>query len=144
LVAERTLTDFLQHSGDVLPDVERGEVRLRRRGTDDLVLVSGRHWDRLSESIRVLAEDSRLHATGSTASERFALGWLSLLRPGDRSACIEELRRATLAAIETGRLADLEETVESWRATALATWDEEQNRARAGYTDDAVRPLPRP
>ena len=144
MLADRTLTDFLQHSGDVLPDVERGEVRLRRRGGEDLVLVSGRHWDLLGDSIRVLAEDAHLRAASPLAAERFALGWLNLLEPGDRSACVEELRRAALAAVETGRLSDLEDTVEGWRATALATWDDNQNRERQGYTNDAVQPLPRP
>jgi prevent-host-death family protein len=141
---DRTLTDFLQHSGDVLPEVERGEVRLRRRGADDLVLVSGRHWDRLSDMIRILAEDAHLRAASPSAPERFAVGWLGLLGPDDRATCIEELRRATLAAFESGRLADLENAVDGWRATALATWDDEQNRNRAGYSEDAVVPLARP
>lgn len=144
MLADRTLTDFLQHSGDVLPDVERGEVRLRRRGGEDLVLISGRHWDRLGDSIRVLAEDAHLRATSPSTSERFALGWLNLLPPADRSTCIEELRRAALAAVETGRLSDLEDTVEGWRATALAAWDDEQNRLKPGYASDAVQPIPRP
>lgn len=142
MLAERTLTDFLQHSGEVLPDVERGEVRLRRRGGDDLVLVSGRHWDRLADSVRVLFEDSQLRALPS--ARPFATDWIGLLRPDDRAACVEELRGTLVAALATGRLADLEEAVEAWRATALATWDDERNAQRPGYAADNVRPLARP
>lgn len=142
MLAARTLTDFLQHSGDVLPEVDRGEVRLRRRGADDLVLVSGRHWDRLVDSVRVIAEDAHLPAT--PAAQPFATGWIRLLRPDDRAACVEELRRTLVAVLATGRLADLDEAVEAWRATALATWDDERNRQRPGYADDDVLPLARP
>jgi hypothetical protein len=144
MLAGRTLTDFLQHSGDVLPELERGEVRLRRRGGDDLVLVSGRHWDRLADCVRVFAEEAHMRASAPEQPTRFALGWLGLLRPDDQRACIDELRRTLLAAVESGRLSDLEETFDAWRATALATWDEERNQSRPGYADDDVRALARP
>lgn len=156
MLTERTLTDFLQHSGEVLPEVDRGEVRLRRRGADDVVLVAGRHWDRVVDSIRVVAEEldklravlagvraDELHAVRA-AAKPFATDWIGLLRPDDRAACIDELERTLLASLASGRLADVEEAVDGWRATALATWDQERNRARPGYAAEDIRSLPRP
>jgi len=41
-VGERTLSEFLQHSGQVLPDLAEGEVLLHRRDGEDLILMTRR------------------------------------------------------------------------------------------------------
>lgn len=72
------------------------------------------------------------------------LPWLGLLAPGSRTACLEELRAIAGVAFESGRLGRLVETLRAWEATALATWDEQRNRERLGYDDDAAVGLARP
>jgi len=147
-VPTRTLTDFLQHSGQVLTELDEGEVVLRRRQGDDLVVLSRSHWEAVLSSIRLLAEAHRPAPTASsdaTASRVWlSLPWLALLEPEDRQACIEELTAAALAAVESGRLRTLADILSEWRATALATWDASRLRDRPGYFDDAPVSLPRP
>src|SRR5688572_11594688 len=139
--AERTLTDFLQHSGDILPDVEHGNVLLRRRGGDDLVLVSRRHWQAIGDSLRALAEEQQHDAPTGL---RFSLPWLSLLPAEEQRACLDELRRTAVPALESGQLSALSDVLTAWRATALAMWDEQRGRERAGYIADEPTLLPRP
>jgi hypothetical protein len=144
-----TLTNFLQHSGRVLSDVERGEIILRRRDGDDLVLLTRRHWEALSESFLALAEAYRLAQVGAEpgrdrAPTWFALPWMSLLTPEDQRACIEEVSKATIAALHSGNLSDLADLLAQWRATALATWDDENKRDRPEYRLDDPKPLRRP
>ncbi len=149
MATTRTLTEFLQHSGEILPEVEHREVVLRRRSGDDLVIVSREHWQALEDSLRVLAEAYH-HSRAADRSEAgeepawFALPWLSLLRPEDRQACVAELTRAALAALEAGRLPALAETLDQWRATALATWDADRAADSPDSSADAPFPLPRP
>src|SRR6266542_2516559 len=143
-VTERTLTEFLQHSGEVLPAVERGEVILRRRSGDDVVLVSRRHWRAVADSLRALAEDRERGSDVAGGGMRFALPWLSLLPLEDQRACLDELRRTAVLALDTAELAGLADVLSSWRAAALATWDDQRNGARAGYAMDEPRSLPRP
>lgn len=149
MAATRTLTEFLQHSGKVLPEVERGEVVLRRRDGDDVVLVSREHWQALGDSLRALAEaQQRDRVRGGSEGEEprgwFALPWMSLLHPDDQQRCLEELTATALAALETGNLAVLAETVARWRATAVATWDDDRRREQLDYLTDEPLPLPRP
>lgn len=145
----RSLTDFLQHSGQILPEIEQGEVVLRRRDGDDLVIVSHKHWEALCSGLLALAEaycgaSTADCAASSDKAKRFALPWLSLLVEEDRSACYRELVLAAIAAIEFGRFEQLDDALEQWRATALATWDEERRKDQAGYWDNAPVPLERP
>jgi hypothetical protein len=146
--APPTLTDFLQHSGRVLTGVEEGEVILRRREGDDLVLLSHRHWKALTDSLRALAEAyDGMAGRGQPANRRrtwFALPWMSLLTEEDQAACVAELSHTAIAAIESGKLDDLSTVLAQWKATALATWDDERRRDRQGQTVDDPRPLPRP
>ena len=148
-VVERTLTDFLQHSGKILPEVERGEVVLRRRAGDDLVLVSRKHWEAYVGSLRALAEVCQItHREGAEQEVKrtrwFALPWMSLLTEEDQKGCIRDLTETAIAALEAGKLSRLVEALAQWRATALATWDDEQRRGRPGYEEDDAIALPRP
>lgn len=148
-VASTTLTEFLQHSGRILPQVDQGEIILRRREGDDLVVLTRRHWKALSDSYLALAEayrQGRMDAPmrGVSSPTGFALPWLSLLAPEDQATCLDELSKATIAALQSGRLADLAFLLAQWRATALATWDDEQRRKRPEAQIDDPWPLPRP
>lgn len=144
-----TLTEFLQHSGRILPEVERGEIVLRRRGGDELVIVAQEHWRALGDTLRALAEARRVQQRGDSEqgeqrTEWFALPWMSLLRADDQRACIDELSGTALAALDTSRLPALAETLARWRATALATWDDDRRRDEAGYGADEPFALSRP
>lgn len=147
MATTRTLTEFLQHSGTILPEVERGEVVLRRRSGDEIVLIAQEHLRALEASLRVLAEAYRAVQPGEQHEqpprEWFALPWMSLLHPDDQRACLDELTATALASVESGKLAALAETLAQWRATALATWDADRQRERA-YDLDEPLPLARP
>jgi hypothetical protein len=147
MATTRTLTEFLQHSGTILPEVERGEVVLRRRSGDEIVLIAEQHLRALEASLLVLAEAYRAGQLGGRQEqprrEWFALPWMSLLPLDDQRACLDELTATALAAVESGRLAALAETLAEWRATALATWDADRQRDRE-YDLDEPLPLERP
>jgi len=144
----RTLTDFLQHSGEILPEVEQGEIVLRRRNGDDLIVISRKHWEALSASLLALAGAHRTAQAGSgeasSQTEWFALPWMSLLGKDDREACLRELTLAAIAALESGRFQPLVEAIAQWRATALATWDDARRQDEPGYREDAPSGLARP
>lgn len=142
-VTERTLSEFLQHSGRLLPEVEKGEVLLRRRGGEDLVVMTRGQNDALSTIVRTLAAIVAGGGDRATA----VLPWLAFLSPEDRDACLRELCEVASAAVATGQLRHLEEMLYQWEATGLAAWDERRLRERADYADYAREepiPLPRP
>jgi hypothetical protein len=144
-----TLTDFLQHSGRVLSEVEQGEIHLRRREGDDLVLLTRRHWEALSESFFAVAEAYRQvqvdpKSDDDYAPMRFALPWMSLLTSEDQTECIEDVSRATIAALQLGKLSELVTLLARWKATALATWDDANKLDRPDYWIDEPQPLHRP
>ena len=148
-MASRTLTEFLQHSRQVLPELDEGEVVLRRRQGDDVVMLSRPHWEAILDSVRLLAEARQVQAQANRGPVTsppawLSLPWLALLEPEDRDACIQELASTALAAVESGRLRPLAEALEVWRATALAVWDARRAADRLGYADEAPVPLPRP
>jgi hypothetical protein len=139
-VKELTLSEFLQHSGSVLPELEAGEVVLRRRDGDDLVLMTRRHNLALTDIARAFFALS----TGEAHAVEAIFPWLAFLSATDREECIRELREVGAAALETGRLGRLAETLYAWKATAYAVWDDRQQRERVGYSDDDPLDLPRP
>ncbi|MCL5108226.1 MAG: hypothetical protein M1401_05085 [Chloroflexi bacterium] len=146
-VAERTLTEFLQHSGRVLPEVERGEVVLRRRDGDSLVLISQSHWEALAKSFTAVAEaardlESRCQCPPAPRTGEFALSWLSLLSEQEQRECLRELSQALVAALADGKFESLVNTLAQWRATALATWDDAQKPT--GYWEGAPLDVERP
>lgn len=139
-IKDITLSEFLQHSGRVLPDLEEGEVVLRRRDGDDLIVMTRRQNEALSNTARAFFALS----TGEPHAVETVLPWITFLTPADRDECIRDLRDVGATSIQTGQLGRLAETLYAWRATALATWDEQRQRERVGYTDDEPIDLPRP
>ena len=139
-VSERTLSEFLQHSGEVLPDLLEGEVLLHRRSGEDLVLLTKKQRDALQLTLHAFLRA----AHGGTGEVSHAIPWFGFLSGSDQEACLDELRSVALGALESGRLAQLVETLYSWRATALAVWDERQRRRRSGDDVDEPLALPRP
>jgi len=141
-VTKPTLTEFLQHSGRILPELEQKQVVLRRRAGSDIVVLSGEHWQALSLSLVVLAGACR--GGEEAPGQVFGLPWMALLLPEDRQAFLSELSLAAVAALESGRFRELAELMSQWRATALATWDEANRGTQPGHPEDAPLPLARP
>ena len=140
-----TLTEFLQHSGRILPELEQGQVVLRRRQGDDIVVLSRAHWDALSASVLALAGscDWTEEPTAGGRPAASAPPWMALLRQEDREACLRELAVAAIATWESGQFRRLADLIAQWRATALATWDEEA-QVQPEYREDRPLPLARP
>jgi hypothetical protein len=136
---ERTLSEFLQHSGRLLDEIDEGEIELRRRSGEDLVLMTASQ----REALHVLA-GAFVAASRDPEIAGTVLPWLRLLSPDSRLLGLEELRAIAGVALETGRLGRLVETLRAWEATALATWDAQRNRERLGYDEDTPVPLARP
>lgn len=138
--AERTLSEFLQHSGRVMPEIEEGEVVLRRREGEDLVLMTRRQ----NEALHVTARVFFALAAGGLGAVEAIIPWITLLSPTDRKAFLQELREIGAVALQSGRLGRLADVLYAWEATALATWDEERDRESLGSRDEAPVDVPRP
>jgi hypothetical protein len=142
-ITETTLSDFLQHSGKVLPSVASGEVLLRRRDGDDLILATSKQLEALQTVLRAFISI----ADGGRERVKTVFPWFGFLQSDDQQEFLRELSRAADATIITGRLSELEEIIDEWRATALAVWDDTRLRARGDadtYRRTDPRPLPRP
>ena len=139
-VRERTLSEFLQHSGQVLPDVAEGEVVLRRRDGEDLVIMTRRQ----SEALHAVLQAYFALADGNGSAVQAALPWLAFLSSGDRAACLRELREVGAAALHSGQLSRLAETLYAWEATGLAAWDLQRRVEQAPSQDEDPIEIPRP
>jgi len=138
-----TLTEFLQHSGKILSRVAEGEIRLHRRDGEDLVLTTSAQMQALQETLRafVAITDGGKERVGTV------FPWFGFLEPADQIECLRDLREAANATALTGRLSQLEEIIDEWRASALATWDEKRLQARGDarkYRASEPRTLRRP
>jgi len=139
-VGEHTLTEFLQHSGRVIPEIAEGVVLLRRRDGDDLVLMTRGQNEALDTTLRVFVSLS----AGGIEAISLVLPWFAFLSESGRQACLAELQVVAAAALDTGRLSSLAETLYAWEATGLAAWDEGRNRERAGWAEEEPIEIPRP
>ncbi|MEA2640143.1 MAG: hypothetical protein QOF51_1537 [Chloroflexota bacterium] len=137
---ERTLSEFLQHSGRLLQELEEGEIVLRRRGGESLVLMTASQ----RETLHALSRTFLLMIGDDIHAAERVLPWLGLLSAADRALCLAKLRAIAAIALDTGRLGRLTDTLDGWEATALAAWDAQQHRDRAGYDEDAPLTLERP
>ncbi|GEM_PF-2809532 len=139
-VRERTLSEFLQHSGQVLPELADGEIVLRRRDGEDLVIMTRRQ----SEALQTVLRAYFALADGDGSAVQTALPWLSFLSTGDRAACLRELREVGAAALHSDKLSRLAETLYAWEATGLAAWDMQRRTERALSQDEDHMEIPRP
>jgi len=142
-IEEFTLTDFLQHSGQVLPKVAEGEVLLHRRDGEDLVLTTFAQMEALQATLRAFMSVT----DGGTDRAATAFPWFGFLEPADQLECLRELRHGANATMLTGRLSELEEIIDEWRATGIAAWDVKRLQARGeadSYNASEPTPLNRP
>ena len=123
-VSERMLSEFLQHSGRVLPDLTEGEVLLHRRDGEDLVLMTRRQ----SEALATVLQAYFVLSDEGSQAVHVILPWLAFLSSEDQATCLRELRDVGSAALHSGRLSRLDETLYAWEATGLAAWDAQRLR----------------
>jgi hypothetical protein len=97
-----------------------------------------------SEALATVLRAFVAAVNGDEADAEAVLPWLAFLSASDRRECLQELGRVAAAAVASGRLSHLRDTLYEWEATGLAAWDEQRNRERAGYADDQAVPLERP
>lgn len=124
MVMSRSLTYFLQHSGAVLPELEHGVVTLERRDGGDVDLMTHAHRTALETVVRLLAEITTRGPQGAAS----VLPWLRFLTQQQQDECLADLTETARAAVDSGRLDHLEQTLYAWRATGLAAWDEQVAR----------------
>ena len=139
-VSERTLSEFLQHSGRVLPDLAEGEVLLRRRDGEDLVLMTRAQSEALATTLRA----SFALSSGDAGAVQAVLYWFAFLSPQSQNECLRELREVGAAAVQTGRLSLLADTLYAWEATGLAAWDDRRRRERGEVPDEELVEIGRP
>ena len=139
-VRERTLSEFLQHPNAIMPDLARGPVILRRRGADDLVVMTREQSSTLETAARVFAS---LAARGPEGADT-VLPWLSFLSQRDQQTCLRELAAATSTAMATGRFDLLRDTFYGWQATGLAAWDGRSRRGDSASMVEAPVAVERP
>lgn len=141
-VSERTLSEFLQHSGRVLSELAEGEIILHRRDGEDLVLMTRRQ----SEAVDTVLRAYFALSSGDGEAVRVVLPWLAFLSAEDRAACLRELRDVGAAAVHSGRLGRLVDVLYAWEATGLAAWDVQRLHEREWHAleepVDVQRPSP--
>lgn len=120
----RTLSDFLRRSGDVLEDLDDGDVVLRRRDGEDVVLTTVPRDRAVRDASRLVAEvlvealeDPPLRAHLGEAAGR-SVPWLDLIDPPDRAASLLRIARALMTWEELGTAEPLERALEAARRRA--------------------------
>src|SRR6059058_5893432 len=106
-VKERSLSEFLQHSGRVLPDLAEGEEVLRRRSGEPLVLMTQRQREALDTMLRAFLSLARGDVEGINA----VWPWFAFLSAEAQTACLQELQDVARAALTTGQLTHLADTL---------------------------------
>src|SRR5690348_2591751 len=112
------LSEFLQHSGRVLPELDDGDLILHRRDGEDVVMMTLRH----DRALRTTTRTFFALSTGDPHAVEVVLPWIVFLTLADRAECIRELLEVGAAALQSGRLGALADTLYAWEATALAAW----------------------
>jgi hypothetical protein len=137
-MGERTFTFsmLLRAPRSVLPALDGGDVLLRRRSHEDLVLSTRPRSEGRDEALlmmsrmlmRLINQDGRM-AVSVLAHE---LPWLHWLPEESRIVCVREILRDLAAGADRGRPTRFQATLGAWRATAEAWSDPEFAREVRG------------
>ncbi len=126
-ITEHPFSDLLRSPNEVVGDLDRGDVVLRRRDAPDLRLtLAGRDEDRsaafamVGRTLRNLAAHSP-DALADAVSSEFA--WTSLLPDADLEEFLAEFTRAIMAASEVDTFSAVGQLLHEWRATAAVHSD---------------------
>lgn len=150
-IAEHTFSYLLRNSGDVLAEVEHGDVLLERRDGPDVLLGTVRREqavrDGLDMAARALAavlRDPALEARAVAALEE-ALPWVGWLDADDRVEFADGFVRTAQACHDTGGYEPLARLLHRWKASAQIVHDPELAALlHADRGEDAPVSLARP
>jgi hypothetical protein len=123
-LAERTFTHMLRNSGEVLAEVERRDVVLRRRDGEDLFLGLLSREESLRDALGILARllvaasanpESRTRVAETLAA---SLPWTGFLPTDERIEFVDALASTAAACVELKTYDPLAQLIDGWRATA--------------------------
>lgn len=130
-IAEHSFSYLLRNSGQVLDEVEHGDVLLERRDGPSVLLGTVRREQAVRDSLDLAA-----HALGSVlldpvlavkavAALEEALPWVGWLDPGDRVEFATSFVRTSQACHDTGGYEPLARLLHRWKASAQIVHDPE-------------------
>ncbi len=142
---------MLRNSGEILNEVEYGDVHLDRRDGPDVVLVSARREDSIREgldlSVRTLAavfRDPSLSKSAIAALEE-ALPWVGWLSGEARLEFVNSFISTAQACRSTGGYEPLAKLLNRWKVSAQIMHDPELSALlHADRGEDKAVPLKRP
>lgn len=149
-VVERTLSDMLRNSGEVIEEAALRDVILRRRDGDDLFLALRSRERAVRESLGVLARILRaaLHDDGARAAVvKWAaeeLPWTTLLPADEAEVFLADFARKVVACVETDAYEPLVHELADWKATAETHANREVVDALKERHSGPAVPLARP
>jgi hypothetical protein len=121
---ERSFSDLLRKSGEVLDEVDRQDVLLRRRDGHDLLLVRADREETVRDAVgvasSVLARMVGRHLTDMARGLPEAMPWLRLLPKGDLEEFTKEFVEVAEACGSLGSFDRLGLLLDEWRKTAYA------------------------
>jgi hypothetical protein len=121
---ERNFSDLLRKSGEVLEEVDRQDVLLRRRDGHDLMLVRADREETVRDAVgvasSVLAHMVARHLTDMAKGLPEAMPWLRLLPERDLEEFTKEFVEVAEACGSLGSFDRLGLLLEEWRKTAYA------------------------
>lgn len=123
-LAERTFTHMLRNSGEVLAEVERRDVVLRRRDGEDLFLGLRSREESVRDALGILARllvaasadpDTRSRVAGALSA---SLPWTGFLPSDERVEFVNALASTSAACVELDTFEPLARLIDGWRAAA--------------------------
>ena len=123
-VTEHTFTHMLRNSGEVLAEVEHGDVVLRRRDGADLFLGLRSREESVRDALGILARLLLAASVDPDTRERVAsslvasLPWTTFLPTDEREEFFAALTSTAAACVEVDTFEPLAHLIDGWRATA--------------------------
>ncbi len=123
-MVEHTFTHMLRNSGDVLTEVERGDVVLRRRDGEDLFLGLRSREDSLREALGVVSRALLIATLDDKLRQQIfgglttALPWAMFVPDKEREDFFAALIRTAAACVDIDAFEPLARLIEGWRAAA--------------------------
>lgn len=138
-------SDLSRNPGEVLEQLDEGDVVLIRRGQESLRLSKDRDTAQEREMVGAFAQMIAALVTDDAAAARFAatlrepFPWLEFLDEDARAQFVGEFLRTARACASVGRFDRLAIEVANWRETAVAYSLGLQNRlSELEYLDEPV------
>ena len=132
---------FLRAPGQVLPDLEDGDVLLERRDEADIVIVRQERYlaaqfgmHTATQVLRNFIKEDPEHTAELVAEQ---MPWLEWLPAHERLDCVNELLTNLAAGADTGTFEPFSRCVNEWRHTAEVWADPElAERLRSRFRGD--------